>query len=134
MTGIKKIFLTILALLTLSSCAQGDLAAGGGDVTTPPVADSAETEDVQPDGPSETEPDASSPVETEPEEDVTQPPEEEFVLKKRRFFTVSAEEVEAEPMKYTSYDENADNKRMYIVSLDDIVATVEKYQSVWVMM
>ena len=103
-TCTKKIFLIILALLTLSSCAQGDLAAGGGSVTTPPAADSAETEDVQPDELPETEPDISLPVETEPEEVVAEPIEEEFILKKRMYFRVPAEEVEAEPMKYTSYN------------------------------
>ena len=98
----KKIIACLMALLFLSSCASSDSSMDGDAVTTaPPSVKLSETQEQQTIVPEETEPaetEATAPV--EPAEEHV----EEFVLKKRAFFTVSAEGVEAEPMKYTSYN------------------------------
>ena len=98
----KKIIACLMALLFFSSCASSDSSMDGDAVTTaPPSVKLSETQEQQTIVPEETEPaetEATAPV--EPAEEHV----EEFVLKKRAFFTVSAEGVEAEPMKYTSYN------------------------------
>ena len=101
----KKLLLVFLSLFLLSSCAQGDTTPNDAESTTaPPSAESSETQE-QETSVTTTTADETEPSETEvptPDVPVEEPVEEEFVLRKERIITVSAEKLDAEDMKYTN--------------------------------
>ena len=103
----KKLLLVFLSLFLLSSCAQGDTSPNDAESTTaPPSAESSETQERETSATTTTA-DETEPSETEaptPDVPVEEPAGLEFKIKKRLFFTVSAEELDAEPMEYSSYN------------------------------
>ena len=95
----KKLLLVFLSLFLLSSCAQGNTSPNDAEsTTTPPSAESSETQERET-SVTTTTADETEPSETEvptPDVPVEEPVEEEFVLRKERIITVSAEKLDAE--------------------------------------